>query len=78
MAEITRTIVACYLAMLQNCCTAAGRRTVGIIALGVLMLTDHVVHMPQICTQQLRGRVAWNMQGEGWKGFRPRPRDDQL
>ena len=26
----------------------------------------------QICTEQLKGRVAWNMQGSGWKGFRPR------
>jgi hypothetical protein len=32
----------------------------------------------EICTKQLHGRVAWNMQGAGWKGFRPRPRDDQL
>ena len=26
----------------------------------------------QICTEQLGGSVAWNMNGEGWKGFRPR------
>ena len=26
----------------------------------------------QICESQLGGRVAWNMNGLGWKGFRPR------
>lgn len=26
----------------------------------------------EICTEQLGGVVAWNMNGEGWKGFRPR------
>jgi hypothetical protein len=26
----------------------------------------------EICTEQLGGSVAWNMQGAGWKGFRPR------
>ncbi|KAK9867988.1 hypothetical protein WJX84_010855 [Apatococcus fuscideae] len=25
----------------------------------------------EICTQQLGGRVAWNQNGAGWKGFRP-------
>ena len=26
----------------------------------------------QICTEQLQGKVAWNMQGMGHKGFRPK------
>ncbi|KAK9818442.1 hypothetical protein WJX74_000998 [Apatococcus lobatus] len=25
----------------------------------------------EICTQQLEGRVAWNQNGAGWKGFLP-------
>ena len=26
----------------------------------------------EICENQLGGKVAWNMQGEGWKGYKPK------
>lgn len=28
----------------------------------------------EICVDQLRGRVAWNQNGAGWRGFRADPR----
>lgn len=28
----------------------------------------------EICIEQLRGRVAWNQNGAGWRGFRADPR----
>eukprot|EP00275_Glaucocystis_incrassata_P001890 EC124241.1.p1 GENE.EC124241.1~~EC124241.1.p1 ORF type:complete len:138 (+),score=0.08 EC124241.1:231-644(+) len=32
----------------------------------------------EICEQQLGGRVAWNMNGIGWKGFAPPPPNRRL